>query len=56
MKHFFSLLLFSFILSVATVSVAYSQILPERERATLRDEILKDRFVTNLISFKLILT
>ena len=44
MKHFYSLLLFSFILSAATVSVAYSQILPERERATLRDEILKDRF------------
>ena len=48
MKHFFSLLLFSFILSVATVSVAYSQILPERERATLREEILKDRFDTLL--------
>ena len=44
MKHFFSLILFSFIVSLATISVAYSQILPERERATLRDEILKDRF------------
>ncbi|MBT7306276.1 MAG: Xaa-Pro aminopeptidase, partial [Bacteroidetes bacterium] len=44
MKHFFSLILFSLIFSLATISVAYSQILPERERATLRDEILKDRF------------
>jgi len=44
MKHFFSLILLSLIFSVATISVAYSQILPERERATLRDEILKDRF------------
>ena len=44
MKHLFSLLLLTFIFSVATVSVAYSQILTERDRATLRDEILKDRF------------
>ena len=44
MKHFFSLILLSLIVSLATISVAYSQILPERERATLRDEILKDRF------------
>ncbi|MEZ8002152.1 MAG: M24 family metallopeptidase [Patiriisocius sp.] len=44
MKHFFSLILLSLIFSVATISVAHSQILPERERATLRDEILKDRF------------
>mgnify|MGYP000636068492 CR=1 FL=1 len=44
MKHFFSLILFSFIFSVATISVAYSQILPEREPATLRAKILSDRF------------
>ena len=37
MKHFFSLILLSLIFSVATISVAHSQILPERERATLRD-------------------
>ena len=48
MKHISSLLLFSFILSLATVSVAYSQILPQRDRATLRDEIIKDRFDTLL--------
>ena len=44
MKHFFYLILLSLIVSLATISEAYSQILPERERATLRDEILKDRF------------
>ena len=49
MKHFFSLILFSFIVSLATISEAYSQILPERERATLRDEILKDRFDSCMI-------
>ena len=44
MKHF----IFLFILLSGPSSLVYSQILPERERASLRDEILKDRFDTLL--------
>ncbi|MGI9594372.1 MAG: M24 family metallopeptidase [Patiriisocius sp.] len=48
MKQFIFNFIFLFILLVGPSSLVYSQILPERERASLRDEILKDRFDTLL--------
>lgn len=44
MKHSFFLLLFTVFFSATTGTQLQAQILSERDRASLRDEILKDRF------------
>ncbi|MFT6826279.1 MAG: hypothetical protein ACJAYD_000837, partial [Patiriisocius sp.] len=44
MKHSFFLLLLTAFISATTIPEVQTQILSERDRASLRDEILKDRF------------